>query len=111
MNTPWVVGVKRLVSNGEDAHGNPTRTYADPVMLPCYFVAPGAVSEPGDSNRDLSVVEFTVGAPAHRNMPTEYDRVLIDGAEYDVNGRPANHNRGPFGYEPGFTFELKAVEG
>lgn len=110
--TPWSVGVKRFSPDGvEDAHGNSSDAYAEPLPLPCYFIAPGAMDEPANANRDLSVVEFTIGAPENPNLPAERDRVVLEGVEYAVNGKPKDWNRGPFGYRPGVTFELRKVEG
>lgn len=111
MNTPHTIDVQRRLAGGVDAHGNPVESWGDMLPLPCYFIAPGAMDEPGASGRDVSVVLYTVGAPAHPNLPDEYDRVLLGGAEFKVHGRPSNWNLGPFGYAPGVTFELTRTEG
>ena len=82
----------------KDAHGNPRVTYADSTPWPVHGLAPGANVEGEQPNRDLSVVEWTVYAPASDEAPGELDLVVVDGEEFEVEGRPSDWTRGPWGH-------------
>lgn len=110
--TPYSVQVKRRgAPSGEDAHGNPLPPTVTTLTLPVYGIQPGVNDEPGRANRDLSIIVYTILAPKHANLPAEADQVIVDGQEYAVEGRVKDWDRGPFGFEPGVTFELRRAEG
>lgn len=107
--TPYTLKVKSTTDGTPDDFGNPTTTESIRDW-PVYFIAPGGMQEQGMGSRDLSVVVFTVGAPAV-DVPTEYDQVLVDGQWFGVNGHPRDWTRGPFGFKPGVTVELRVANG
>lgn len=107
-----ILQVRRLTTGTSGAHGNTADTYADPVDWDVYGVAPGAMDEPGQANRDLSMVAWTVLAPKSEAVPTERDRVVFNGAEYDVTGAPKDYTYGPWAHPTaGVTVELMRAEG
>lgn len=113
---PFVLGVRRLLAGDDvetDAHGNPVKTYADPTPWPVHGFSPGSNAEPGgDGNRDLSVIEWTVYAPASDKAPGEHDLVVLLGVEYAVEGRPADWTNGPWPHPTaGLSVELRRAEG
>lgn len=94
--TPYMVGVSRIARSGEDAHGNPVKSWADPVVWPVSAIAPGDMDEQV-AGQDRSDIRVTLFAPAgHPNEPHEHDRVVIDGLEYDVDGAVKDWTRGPW---------------
>lgn len=116
--TPYVLGVKRRNVGSNDGHGNPAKTFAAAVDWPVHGFAPGAAgssignNQPSQANRDLSVILWAVYAPVNDLAPTELDRVVLDGVEYDVEGRPADWSSSPWPFpEAGLVVELKRAEG
>lgn len=110
--TPHTLGVKRRVVGSADAHGKKAITYATAVDWPVHAYAPGASTEPAAPNRDLSLILWTVYAPADGLVPTELDRVVLEGVEYAVEGRPADWTNGPWAHPTaGTVVELKRAEG
>lgn len=106
------LGVRRRILGATDAHGNPIISYADPTDWPVWGLAPGAQTENPADNRDLSVIAWTVYAPVSDAAPTELDRVVVDGDEYDVNARPADWTRGLWPHPTaGLVVELRRTEG
>lgn len=117
MNVAYTLGVKRRQIGAKDEHGKPAKTYAAATDWSVYGYAPGA-SGPGldggtdRPNRDLSIVQWTVYAPADDSAPTELDRVVLDGDEYDVFERPADWTKGPWPHPTaGLVVLLKRAEG
>lgn len=114
--TPYTLRVRALTRGPVDDFGNATSEWVERDWA-VYFIAPGAMDEPrgssqvGSINRELSLIEYTIGAPESTDAPTEYDEVQVDGAWFKVNGRPKNFNRGPFGFRPGITVELRSENG
>lgn len=112
LNTPYEVLVNRRgPSPGDDVYGNPLPGVVTVLTLPVYGIQPGAMVEPDQPNRDLSLIAYTILAPIHENLPVEGDTVTIDGVEHEVEGRVKDWTRGPFGFTPGATFELLRAEG
>lgn len=105
--------VRRFSPAGEpDAHGNTAATYGDPESWVVRGLAPGAMDEPGNANRDLSLIEWTVYADANDSAPGERDLVLVDGDEFTVEGRPSDWTRGPWANPAaGLVIELRRAEG
>ena len=94
----------------EDAHGNPVDGWADPVSVPVHGLSPGS-DEPHSTNRDLSVVEWTVYAPAGTTVGPR-DLVIVGGREFTVEGEVKDYTLGPW-VNPvaGVVFELRRAEG
>lgn len=108
----FTLGVKRRVEGGKDAHNNPVVTYAAATDWVVDGYAPGANVEPGSPNRDLSLILWTIYAPVDPSAPTELDRVVLDGDEYAVEGRPGDWTKGPWPHPTaGIVVELKRPEG
>ena len=108
----FTLGVRRLVSEGKDAHGNTVTAHADAVNWPVRQIDPGAMAEPFEARRDASVVVYTIHADPHPNTPTVRDLVVVDGIEYAVEGEPKDWTRGPWPNPvAGIVVELRNVEG
>lgn len=104
--------VRRRTLGGRNARNNPVETFGDPQDWHVWAIAPGASAEPADPNRDLSLILWTVYAPANEKVPGELDRVILNGVEYGVEGRPGDWTHGPWGPgNAGVVVELKRVEG
>lgn len=108
--TPHTVGVRAFQDGATDAHGNPVAAWGDPVEVPVHALSPGS-DEPPSPHRDLSVVEWTVYAPAGTQVGPR-DLVLVDGREFTVEGEVRDYTRGPW-HNPvaGVAFELRRAEG
>lgn len=110
--TPHTLQVRRRVVGAKDGHGKKVVTYADPVDWLVHGYAPGANVNPNNPNRDLSLILWTVYAPTNDSLPGELDRVVLNGDEYSVEGRPADWSNGPWVHPTaGATVELKRAEG
>lgn len=110
--TPHTLQVKRRQLGATDAHGKPAVTYAAPVDWPVHGIAPGASTMPERANRDLSLIEWTIFAPADALVPGELDLVVLDGNDYAVAARPDDWTRGPWPHPTaGAVVELKRPEG
>jgi hypothetical protein len=94
--TPYTLGVKRYQAGATDSHGNPVDAWADPVDWPVYAYASGANEEPTEAGRDLSMVLWTVYAPAGDGLPGAQDHVVLDGTEYAVEGDPRDYSHDPW---------------
>lgn len=106
----YEIGLRKWQEGVEDAHGNRTDGYADPVNYKVYSIAPGTSNEPFESGRSHVITGLTVLAPA--GIPVESnDLVIVDDEEYTVEGEIANWNRGPFQWQPGIQINLRRVEG
>jgi hypothetical protein len=89
--TPYLLHVKRYDPDGtKDRRGNAVPGYDPAVAWEVHSITPGAMEEPGETNRDLSVIAYTVLAPADGLVPGERDLVVYDGLDYQINGRPAD---------------------
>lgn len=109
--TPHTLHVRHRIVGGEDAHGNPTAGWSEPQPWLVHGIAPGANEEPGLKGRDLSEVAWTVYAPPV-DPPHEGDRVIVDGDEFEVDGRPSDWSRGPWVFTAaGLSVRLKRIEG
>lgn len=106
------LAVRRYQSGSIDAHGNAVPSWGDPEPWIVRGYAPGAMAEPTEPNRDLSLIEWTVYADASDEAPRERDRVVLAGEEYAVEGRPADWTKGPWPHPTaGIVVELKRAEG
>ena len=109
--TPFTLRVRSATAGAPDEFGNPTTTLTERDWR-VHGIAPGAMSDPAQSNRDASLIAYTVLAPHSADLPTEADEVLVDGEWLAVNGRPADWGRGPWPFpDAGVTVELSAANG
>lgn len=110
--TPYSLTVRPFLAGVTDDYGNPVNAWGSSRSWQVHAVAPGAMEEPGQTNRDLSVVAFTVYAPASDALPGVRDLVTVDGVDYAVNGTPKDWTRGPWANPAaGVVVELRRVEG
>lgn len=118
MQTHHTLGVRRRIAGSKDARNNPTITYGASAPWQVHSYAPGAAGSSTANNavnlpnRDLSLILWTVYAPANGEAPTELDLVVLDGVEYAVEGRPGDWTNGPHPFpNAGLVVELKRAEG
>lgn len=110
--TPYALAVRRYQPGPKDSHGNPVDAWADPVAWPVHAYASGANDEPSEPGRDLSLVLWTVYAPADANLPGALDRVVLGGTEYAVEGEPRDYSHSPWpDHNGGAVVYLKAANG
>lgn len=110
MPTPFTIGIKRHQTGATDAHGNKVESWAAPIYVGVYSIAPAMSNEPFEAGRELVITGLTVLAPATVEIDRR-DIVVIDGEDYTVEGEAGNWNQGPFGFEPGISVSLRRVEG
>lgn len=116
-----ILVVRQLATTpGDDEFGNPVKTWVERDW-PVRAVAPGSMEESDRSNRDLSVVAWTVYADKG-GEPGEHDQVGLpgDSAWYTVEGRPEDWTMGPPRIgptgpfptnPPGVVVELRRADG
>lgn len=109
MDALHTIGHKVARVGAKDAHGNVTLSWDDPVDLAVYAIYPRYSQEP-EPDRPLVVVGLAVLAPTGTTVDP-FDRFVIDGEEYEVEGEVADWTRGPFDYSPGVEIVLKRAEG
>lgn len=101
--------LRSYTTSGVDEFGNPIKTWVERPWVVA-GIAPGAVQDPMQPNRDASVVAWTVYADTP--APADEDQALVDGAWFPINGKPADWTRGPYGAGPGGVIvELRRAEG
>src|SRR5690242_8001151 len=109
--TPFALRVRSSATSGADEFGNATASTTERDWH-VHAIAPGAMSDPFQPNRDVSLVAYTILAPASDDVPTEADEVQVDGEWLPVNGRPADWTRGPWAAgNAGVSVELAAANG
>lgn len=109
--TPYTLRVRSKVDGDPDEFGNVTSTWVERDWLVHGYVEGPATTEQLGSNRDLSVVSYTVLAPAGSGVG-EYDEVRVAGEWYAVNARPADYSHGPWEFpDAGVVVELRAANG
>ena len=108
--TPHTVGVRVFQEGATDAHGNPVDGWAAAVDVAVHALSPGS-DEPPSPNRDLSLIEWTVYAPAGTSVGPR-DLVVVGGREFTVEGEVRDFTLGPW-HNPvaGVVFELRRAEG
>lgn len=103
--------VRRRTTATKDSHGNPAVSFADPAPWCVYGYEP-INAERDTVDRDLSTIGWKVYAPPSCETPTELDRVILEGAEYAVDGRPADWTDGPWSHPTaGDVVLLRRTEG
>ena len=110
--TPYTLRVRERVAGPDDEFGNPTATWSERDW-PVSGIAPGSMSEPDNSNRDLSLVVWSIVAPAG-GEPSAYGQVRLPGDSewYEVDGTPSDWTRGPWPHSiAGVVVELRRADG
>lgn len=109
---PYTLKVRAATTGTADGFGNHSTTWAErdwPVHA--YVEGAATIEQVGDNRADLSVIAYTVYAPA-TSPPTEYDEVRVAGVWYPVNGRPKDYSHGPWPFAgAGVVVELQKVAG
>lgn len=109
--TPHVVGHRVYEAGAVDSRGNVIDSWADEVPLAVHGIAPGSMSEPGNGSRDLSLVVWSVIAPAGTAVGSK-DLVVVGGREFRVDGEPRDWTLGPWDVSiAGVVIELIRAEG
>lgn len=93
--SPYTLTVRARTVGAQDAFGNATVTWAERPWR-VRSVAPGAMSDPFQPNRDLSRVAYTIHADADSTPPGNLDEVTVDGETFAVDGDPSDWTRGPW---------------
>lgn len=108
-----MVRVRELVDGEPDDFGNPVPTWVEGDW-PVSGIAPGAMDEPGQSNRDLSVVVWTLYGPKSGGYPKSSQAevmVPFDGEWFPVNGHPKDWTLGPWSHPTaGIVVELRRAD-
>lgn len=99
------------IGTTEDAHGNETETWGDPVELTGrYGFDPGSTSEPRLAGQGRVIVEPTLYGPY--SMPFESrDRAIIRGTVYEVEGVTRRWRNMFSNREAGAVVSLRRVDG
>lgn len=113
MPTPWTVEQLKLVAEEEQQYddlGNPVATYAAPKLRKVYGWAP---PRPGTEQVSDGVTLYHVDLVLYL-PPVEYaidptDRFRVNGLTFEVVGGPDDWGKGPFGFDPGVTLQLRRV--
>lgn len=112
--TPHTLRVRASTTTGTaDGFGNiPAASWTERDWPVHGYVEGVATTEQvGDNRADLSVIAYTVYAPAAAS-PGEYDEVQLAGQWYPVNGRPKDYSHGPWPFPgAGVVVELRKVNG
>lgn len=112
MNTPFTVGVRVHSGSSDDGFGNEVDAWADAVDVSVYGVAPGVPGEDYEPGRVASKIPlFVLGPTSVLGSVTARDRIVWDGAEFEVDGEPEVFDFGPFTYTPGTRVRIVRVGG
>jgi len=95
-----------FTSGGDDAHGNPTESFAAAVSVDIWRFNPGGTSEPNLPGQARVITQPTIYLPPADIGP--HDEIEVRGIRYEVVGTPADWINGDFA---GLVIELRRVEG
>jgi hypothetical protein len=106
------LGVRRWAPGTKDEFGNVTDTWAAATDWWVRSVDPVSNRELATQNRDPAVIAFAIQADKSPEMPGYRDLVVIDGAEYPVDGAPDDWTKGPwFNPVAGVVVYVRRAEG
>lgn len=108
-----LVRVRRMVAGAPDEFGNATSSWVERDWL-VRAIAPGGMVEPGQPNRDLSMVAWTLYADVTPLVPTECDEVRLPSSAlwHKVSGVPSPWDIGPWANPAaGVVVELVRADG
>ena len=109
--SPYRVTIRARAEGVKDAFGNATTTWASRHWW-VRSIAPGAMADPANPNRDLGEVAYTIHADADSSPPGRLDEVEVGGEVFVVDGDPGNWTNGPWPNPvAGVVVELKRSEG
>lgn len=110
--TPYTVRVRTLTLGEPDDFGNATEAWAE-ADWQVHGIAPGAMDEPGQSNRDLSLVAWTIYGPSPSPVTASSEvRLPGDSLWLNVNGTPKDWTLGPWEHPTaGVVVELGRADG
>ncbi|WP_423487896.1 hypothetical protein [Mycobacteroides sp. PCS013] len=97
---PFTCLQERYTAGDENAHGNATPGWAEPVPRSCVWWSPAShdpAQPPTGGERviaDLVLVVDVAGPVDHR------DKFTIEGRRFEVIGIPEDYNHGPWGFSP-----------
>lgn len=89
-----VVRRRRGASPGKDRYGNPIPGEWADSPLPDGLFAPGGTREPAEPGVAAVISSPALYWPGARVDVTASDRLVVDGAEWQVDGRPAAYPLG-----------------
>lgn len=84
--------IRRRIETPPELLDETPRTWGAPEPLPVHAMAPGS-QDPAIAGREAEDVEWTLYLPPGIAVST-LDRLVIDGEEYEVNGRAKDWGRG-----------------
>lgn len=113
--TPFTVTVREWAPTGvDDEHGNPIADWFS-ALWQVHGIAPGAMQDTDDQNRDKSIIAWTVYGPMRGGYPrTPRAEIMLPGGAvwYPVDGMPDDWTRGPWDHPfAGLSVALRRVEG
>lgn len=104
------VTILARVAGTPDRYGNPTYTWPTPGSdVDGVLVAPGKSTEGNEAVRSEVDTACTLYRLPYDVIVGPYDRVIVRGSVWQVNGNPARWSNGE--WQPGSTLELAVVEG
>ena len=110
--SPHRISVRRFIAGAKDEFNNSVPSWAAAQPWDVRSVDPLTGREPGIQFRDMATLALVVQADKTPEVPGYRDRVVVDGEEYDVDGRPDDWTMGPWANPAaGVTVYLKRVEG
>lgn len=109
MDAVYTVEVKRHSTGAADSMGVARSEWGEPEPLEVYAIAPRTSTEPVPG-RGAVVVGLTLLAPAGTSVGAQ-DRFIVDGDEYEVEGKPGDWTRGPWRWAAGVSIDLTRTGG
>lgn len=109
--TPYTILHEAFVDGTEDAHGNVSSGWADPVPLRVHgWATPGSDQEPFEVGRNAVLRDLDVYAPGG-TVVAPRDRLTIDGVLYEVVGYVEDYTKGPWQWNAGVRINCNRSEG
>lgn len=109
--TPYTVLLERFVDGVEDAHGNVSSGWADPVPVAVHgWATPGSDQEPFEAGRNTVLRDLDVYAPGG-TVVAPRDHIAVDGVLFEVVGYVEDYTKGPWQWNAGVRINLKRIEG